>query len=465
MKRNLLILLAIGIFGMTACYAPSGPQPVATAVAPAAPTQVATATATSAPTAMADETSGAPAPGSLVVDPAVDLGPISPYVYGTNYGPMHAVPIEMMPDIIDSGFTALRWPGGAWTDTVDMQPFQLDQFVWFYEQLGALPTVSVRLHNSSPETAASLVSYARDMNYGIEYWSIGNEPTLYEEQFNESYDTERFNREWRAIAEAMKAADPSIKLMGPELHQWNSSLTTTLKDSAGRDWMTEFLQANGDLVDVVTVHRYPYWSATNEPATFDQMQASAAAMNDEVAYLRDLIKETTGRDLPVAITELNSTPTSVQGQPASPDSFYNAIWYADVLGRLISEDVWMVNQWVISQRTTGLGLISGFTIRPTLYTFQMYKHFGDQQVEAHSGTEGVNVYAALRDDGALTVMVVNLTDEEQTVPLQVAGAGPSEAEIWLLDAEHNAENLGIQPLSADGTVTLPAQSVTLYVIQ
>ncbi|MCB0236661.1 MAG: hypothetical protein KDG58_20955, partial [Anaerolineae bacterium] len=84
-----------------------------------------------------------------------------------------------MPDIIDSGFTALRWPGGAWTDTVDMQPFQLDQFVWFYEQLGALPTVSVRLHNSSPETAASLVSYARDMNYGIEYWSIGNEPTLY----------------------------------------------------------------------------------------------------------------------------------------------------------------------------------------------------------------------------------------------------------------------------------------------
>lgn len=44
------------------------------------------------------------------------------------------------------------------------------------------------------------------------------------------------------------------------------------------------------------------------------------------------------------------------GQSASPDSFYNAIWYADVLGRLFSADVWMVSQWVISQRSIGLGL-------------------------------------------------------------------------------------------------------------
>ena len=83
--------------------------------------------------------------------------------------------------------------------------------------------------------------------------------------------------------------------------------------------MIEFLQANGDLVDVVTVHRYPYWSATNDPATFEQMQASAEAMGAEVAYLRELILEHTGRDLPIAITELNSTPTSVTAsRPSGP---------------------------------------------------------------------------------------------------------------------------------------------------
>ena len=417
------------------------------------------------PAATVEAAPPTPAPGVLLVDPSIDLGPISPYIYGANYGPMHAVPIEMMPDIVDSRFTALRWPGGAWTDTVDMQPFQIDQFVWFYEQLGALPTVSVRLFGGSPETAANLVRYANiEKDYGIEYWSIGNEPTLFEEQQGEPYDSERLNREWRAIAEAMKAADPGIKLMGPELHQWNRDLASTLKDSAGRDWMIEFLQANGDLVDVVTVHRYPYWSATNDPATFEQMQASAEAMGAEVAYLRELILEHTGRDLPIAITELNSTPTSVQGQPASPDSHYNAIWYADVLGRLMTGDVWMVNQWVISQRTTGLGLINGFTIRPTLYTFRMYKHFGDQQVYAASGAPDVSVYAALRDDGALTVMAINLGEAEQTVTIDLAGVSPAEAEVWLLDKDHNAESLGVQPWPADSMVTLPGQSVTLYVV-
>ncbi len=458
MKRT-VVWLMIGLFVLTACSPPAAPQPQGTP----APTAVEMAAAE--PAATVEAAPPTPAPGVLLVDPSIDLGPISPYVYGTNYGPMHAVPIEMMPDIVDSRFTALRWPGGAWTDTVDMQPFQIDQFVWFYEQLGALPTVSVRLFGGSPETAANLVRYANiEKDYGIEYWSIGNEPTLFEEQQGEPYDSERLNREWRAIAEAMKAADPGIKLMGPELHQWNRDLASTLKDSAGRDWMIEFLQANGDLVDVVTVHRYPYWSATNDPATFEQMQASAEAMGAEVAYLRELILEHTGRDLPIAITELNSTPTSVQGQPASPDSHYNAIWYADVLGRLMTGDVWMVNQWVISQRTTGLGLINGFTIRPTLYTFRMYKHFGDQQVYAASGAPDVSVYAALRDDGALTVMAINLGEAEQTVTIDLAGVSPAEAEVWLLDKDHNAESLGVQPWPADGVVTLPGQSVTLYVV-
>ena len=62
-------------------------------------------------------------------------------------------------------------------------------------------------------------------------------------------------------------------------------------------------------------------------------------------------------------------------------------------------------------------------------------------------------------------MVVNLTDVEQNIPLQVKGKKLKEAEIWLFDINHNAENLGVQAFTEDGTVTLPAQSVTLYVIK
>ncbi|HSL47010.1 MAG TPA: glycoside hydrolase family 44 protein [Anaerolineales bacterium] len=408
-----------------------------------------------------------PVPDALSVDPSTSLGPISPYIYGTNYGPMHAVQLEVMPLVEDAGFTVLRFPGGAWTDAIDMRPFQIDMLMTFAEQVGAIPTISVRMLNGKPETAAELVRYTNiEQKYGVTYWSIGNEPSIYTQlnQADYDYTTEHLNRDWRAIALAMKEADPTIKLMGPEIHQWNDGYETTPKDSAGRDWMTEFLKANGDLVDVVTVHRYPLHSPTNPVAVRD-LRENTRKWVSEVEYLRSLIRETVGRDLPLAITEVNSDPSSTMLQEVSPDSFYNAIWYADVLGQMMTADVFMVNQWVLSQRTTGLGLIQGTTVRPTFYVFPLYKNFGSEQVYAASDVADVDIFAAKREDGALTVIVINLSDSEHRIPLQVRGVRLTEAEVWRLDAEHLSENLGMQPFSAGGMVQLPAQSATLYVVR
>ena len=408
-----------------------------------------------------------PVPEALFVDPEASLGPISPYIFGTNYGPMHAVPLEVMPLVEDAGFTVLRFPGGAWTDTVDMKPFQIDMLMTFAKQVSAIPTISVRLLDGDPETAAELVRYTNvEKKYGVTYWSIGNEPSIYTQlgQADYDYTVDNLNKDWRAIAEAMKEADPTIKLIGPEIHQWNDDPEITPKDSAGRDWMTEFLKANGDLLDVVSVHRYPLHSPTR-PVTIQDLRENTRRWAREVEYLRSLVKEILGRDLPIAITEVNSDPSSAMLQETSPDTFYNAIWYADVLGQLMNADVFMVNQWVLSQRSTGLGLFNGTTIRPTFYVFPLYKNFGSEQVYAASGVPDVDIFAAKREDGALTLMVINLSDTEQRIPLQVKGTELTEAEVWLLDPTHNAENLGVQGFSSDGTVLLPAQSATLYVIR
>jgi hypothetical protein len=409
-----------------------------------------------------------PIPGALFVDPGTNLGPISPYLYGTNYGPMHAVVLDVMPLAESGGFTALRFPGGRWTDTVDMQPFQIDQFIAFTEQLGAMPIISVRLLGGKPETAAELVRYTNiQKKYGVTYWSIGNEPNIYTllKQADYEYTPDNLNKDWRPIALAMKAADPTIKLMGPELSQWNETYDATPKDPAKRDWMTEFLKANGDLVDVVSVHRYPMFSPTNGPVTVQQLRENTRKWVAEVEYLRRLIREILGRDLPIAITELNSDPSAISLQEVSPDSFYNAIWYADVLGQLMNADVFMVNQWVLSQRSTGLGLFKGPEIRPTYYVFPLYKNFGSEQVYAASGVTDVDIFAAKRADSALTLMVINLSDMEQRVPLKVKGMDLKEAAVWLLDATHNAENLGMQTFPTEGVLTIPAQSATLFVIK
>ena len=406
-----------------------------------------------------------PQAGALVVNPEMDLGPISPYIYGSNYGPWTAVPVEMMQAALDAKITVLRWPGGAWGDANEIQTYQLDSFINFCKQMNAIPTISVRLLDGTPEAAAALVQYANiEKGYAIQYWSIGNEPTLFEEQSKQTYDTVRFNREWRAIAQAMKAVDPNIKLMGPELHQWGTSLETTLKDSAGRDWMIEFLKANGDLVDIVTVHRYPLYSASGRKFTVDDLRNNTLEWTDMVKYLRGLITTTTGHDLPIAFTEVNSDPTPSFKGVATPNSFYSAIWYADVLGRLIQQQVFMVNQFVLANRTGGLGLIYNSEIRPMYYVFQMYSHFGDEQISASSGVEQVSIYAAKRADGSMTIMIINLSDAVLRVPLQVQGKQPSRAQVWLFDAQHNAVDLGERTLPEDGVLELPAQSVNLYVI-
>ena len=409
-----------------------------------------------------------PITGELFVETGTSLGPISPYLFGTNYGPMHAVASDVMPLAENGGFTVLRFPGGAWTDAVEMKPFQIDQLIAFSKQVGAMPTISVRMLGGKPETAAELVRYTNiQKKYGVTYWSIGNESNLYTQlqQADYDYTTENLNKDWRAIALAMKAADPTIKIMGPELSQWNDSYESTPKDSARRDWMTEFLKANGDLVDVVTVHRYPLYSPSNGPVTVQQLRENTRRWVAEVQYLRDLIREIVGRDLPIAITEVNSDPSAAALQEVSPDSFYNAIWYADVLGQLMNADVFMVNQWVLSQRSTGLGLFKGSEVQPTYYVFPLYKNFGSEQVYAASGVTDLDIFAAKRADGTLTLMVINLSDVEQRIPLQVKGIQLNEADIWLLDATHNAENLGVQAFASDGTLTLPAQSATLYVIK
>jgi hypothetical protein len=183
-----------------------------------------------------------------------------------------------------------------------------------------------------------------------------------------------------------------------------------------------------------------------------------------IPYLRGLIAEHTGREIPIAVTEVNTHYTPAIGGEATPDSHYNAVWVAEMFGRLINQDVFMVNHWMLTSHggQGGWGLIGRGELRPSYYVYQIFSKFGSQQVYAASGVEDVSLYAARRDDGALTVIAINLADSEKQAALQVSGAAPTGAELWRLDQENNPETATDFTFSGDDQVSLPAQSISFF---
>ncbi|MEM7800748.1 MAG: hypothetical protein AAF633_16270 [Chloroflexota bacterium] len=406
-------------------------------------------------------------PAGLWVDASAVEAEISPLLYGTNYGPWMAVTVENLPAFQASGLKFIRFPGGRWGDSNNLRDYQVRLLMDYADMLEADVTISARLLDGTPDQAVELMNMVNEeLGHDVRYWSIGNEPSLYIDlQKAELWDTVYYNEQWRIFAEAMKASDPDILLLGPNNHQFRADESLNPKDPAGLDWMREFLRANGDMVDVVTFHRYPFpISMTNPLPTVDELRENSREWDEIIPKIREIIREETGRDIPIGIMEINSNWSDAAGGEATPDSHYNAIWWGDVLARMIQHDVEMVTHFALQNKTAGWALLDRTTLRPTYYVYQLYSRFGEGRLASGSDDQYVNIVSARRQDGALTIMLINLADDPVTKPLLVDGQAEIElSERWVLAPEQLAENLGAETLT--GEIILPAQSMTLLVVE
>lgn len=462
MRKLHFLLLAIWVVvtcaGCSPAQAPAQP-PAASPTAALQPTAAPSLTPTPAVTPLPTLTPlPADRPGVLWVDTSAELGPVNPYVYGSNYGPWLFVTLDTMDEVQAAGLTYMRWPGGNWGDLNDVDAYQLDTFMAFCQNYKVEPAISVRMRGGSPEKAATVVKYLRDRGYKVRYWSIGNEPSLYKD-----YDTVRYNQEWRRFAEAMLAVDPDLILVGPDTHQFQADLAANPKDSAGRDWLVEFLKANGDLVDVISIHRYPFPAFAGAPAPMKaDLRANSREWDAIIPALRALIREHTGHDLPVAVTEVNSSWAANRGGEATLESHYNAIWWADSLGRMIRQGTDIVAQFAL---VGDFGLMDKYDPYPIYYIYQLYQKFGQVRLAGGSGVADVSLYASRRSDGTTALMLVNLASAEKKVPLVIEDAPAQAGEAWLFDSEHRAEVVTVDEYYREGQITLPAESVFLLILE
>lgn len=398
-----------------------------------------------------------PSPAEIVIDASAVISDISPLAFGANFGPLNAVPIDLIEEAQESSINYLRFPGGRVGDLGDVTPSQIDMYMTVCRMLGCTPAISARLEGGTPEKAADMVRYVNiEKGYDVRYWSVGNEADLFDD-----YTAERAAAEWRPIAEAMLEVDPDIIFVGPDTSQFTGEAHEAQR---AHEFLREFLRQNGDMIDIVSVHRYPFGDPA---ATVEGLRTDAKRWATLTANLHAIAKEELGRDVPVAITEVNSHWSSVIGGEATPDSHAHALWWADVFGQIAGGDIEIVGYFNFqsSDRLGGHGLLGRYEVRPVYYAYQLYSQFGTQVVNAaHDGD--VRVYAALREDGALTVILINWAETHSSVTLDISGFEPTstDAEITAYDATMDGLAISTAAIAPDTTLILTPLSINLIVI-
>jgi hypothetical protein len=320
---------------------------------------------------------------------------------------------------------------------------QIDAFVRYCRDIGAepilqVPLVANNLDGGVPtaDTAAAMVTYANVTNgYGIKYWEIGNEPDLYPPGFAVQ-SAAQYCTQFRAYAAAMRAANAAAPDGGVAMHFLGPELA--VKYTGGPDdWLTPFLDACKNDVDIVSVHRYPFAGAAITP---DGVLDDVTAFRRLMATVTSIVQAHARPGTPLAVTESNlsydyawSAYTDASAI-AAPGTFDAALWTADVMGAALETNLWSLDFWNIGERS-GPSSVLGFIVDqapvPAYYAEQMISaNFKGQVVVPTPGPAGFSIYASHDPAAASTaVAVLNKTTATNRLTLVVDTHAPQSFDV------------------------------------
>ncbi len=150
------------------------------------------------------------------------------------------------------------WTNLSWKNETEPNDFGTDEFVAFARAAGAEPSITVNVEGggATVEEAAAWVEYCNgpaSSKYGamraanghaapfnVKLWEVGNE--IWGDWVRGHSDAETYVRNYNRYAKAMRAIDPSIKLIavGDNNMQWNRTV----------------LRAAGANIDYLAIHHY-----------------------------------------------------------------------------------------------------------------------------------------------------------------------------------------------------------------
>jgi alpha-N-arabinofuranosidase len=152
----------------------------------------------------------------------------------------------------------LTWTNLSWKNEPEPSDFGTDEFVAFARAAGAEPSITVNVEGrgATVDEAAAWVEYCNGpatSKYGamraanghpapfaIKFWEVGNE--IWGDWVRGHSDAETYARNYNRYAKAMRAVDPSIKLIAVGDNNMN--------------WNRTVLRAAGASIDYLAIHHY-----------------------------------------------------------------------------------------------------------------------------------------------------------------------------------------------------------------
>jgi hypothetical protein len=360
---------------------------------------------------------------------------------------------------VKAGF--LRYPGGSSSDDYDWQTntavmeggsagtADFDDFAAFAKAISAQVVITVNYGTGTPTEAAAWVTYSNiTKGYGFKYWEVGNEcyGTWEDDNNSPAHNPVEYATRAAQYIQAMRAADPTIKVgvVGDASEDsfsngYTSAVTnpvTGVSHTGFTPVMLATMKSLGVLPDFLIYHNYAQNAGQENDSLLLQYAPSWTTYATELRMQLTDYLGAAGAGIELLNTENNSVSTSPGKQSTS---LVNALYYADSLGSLMQTEFNSLVWWDLhngpgtagnnSAALYGWRLYGDYGIEngdntnagnslfdpihdpyPVYYVQKLLTHFargGDTVVTASSNSPLLTPYAVKRQDGSLSLLVIN----------------------------------------------------------
>jgi alpha-L-arabinofuranosidase len=420
--------------------------------------------------------------------------------------------------IEDLGTTVIRMPGGSWSSSYNWLACENRDATGCYWTWAARPsdyadflgvtgvdgmwTVNI---NSTSQSAAALVAFFNgtvgdnraigvDRNgqdwgtFGqwatlratnghpapqpVKYWEIGNE--VYGAKAASAPGCASFGWEdawtcdggtyvtgdgthdgFSAFRAAMRLVDPTIMVgavgIGGDQREWNDFGQKVISKTAGA-------------LDFYIVHDYGF---SNSPSKTEVLERPEQQVSKVVeGPRRELAGENVSVTVPIAVTEYNLFAFADGDTTGMMSQSIDALYVADTIGQMAAQGVQMADHWnlVNGANKTGsdYGMLDPDTSapKPQFFGLALWSRFGTSMVPVTVGFDSrtqLTAYGGRRDDGTLTLLVINKSAESLNAEIDISGATRAYSGVAdvvaarALDSTsmtYNGATLGDDPLAA-----------------